>query len=422
MSLEQQMGNWLAIDRPHLLPVLVQKQQDYLHRCRDLKIATHIVIATKDADEFITDFLAGVSTGTPIFLANPDWGMAERQQLQKIIANVDYDQHRGQIMIPTGGTTGHLKFAIHTPATLTVAVRGFQRFYQVRSISSYCILPLHHVSGLMQLWRALLTGGRLLLPSSRSILAQSPVPDSFISLVPTQLQRILSTNARWLQQFRAVLIGGAPVWSDLLDRSRQAQIPLSLSYGMTETAAMVAALQPQDFLADRNASGQALPHVQLQVQESGYLTVIAESVMLGYYGQSQLLGGEPPTNTLGYWRTADLGEVDEQGYLQIWGRADHLIITGGEKVFPAEVEAVIRSTNLVTDVYVLGVPDAEWGERVVAVYVSDMPVSQIQSVIQGQLSNFKQPKTWLAMSEIPRNSQEKIDRPQILKMLSDSCS
>jgi o-succinylbenzoate---CoA ligase len=399
---EQQIKAWLAVDRSDLLPILAQKQQEWISR-------SQVTIATTDPDEFITDFLAGIVTGTPIFLASPDWGATERQKLQEITGAVDRQRHQGQIMIPTGGTSGQLKFAIHTPATLTAAVRGFQQFYQVTAINSCGVLPLHHVSGLMPLWRSLMTGGQLWLPIKQQMLEQSPPPNSFISLVPTQLQRILATHPQWLRQFKAVLIGGAPVWPRLLELARQAQIPLSLSYGMTETAALVAALQPQDFLAGVNASGQALPHVQLQIQASGHIMVRSESVMLGYY---------PQVSTAGEWLTDDLGAIDRQGCLQIWGRASHKIITGGEKVFPAEVEAVIRSTGLVTDVYVLGVPDSEWGERVVAVYVGVAEISQMQAAIQGQLSNFKQPKTWWAVSEIPRNSQAKIDRSQILELLS----
>lgn len=406
MSLEQQIQDWLAIDRSPLLPILAQKQQHLADR-------SHLVIATADPDEFITDFLAGIVTGLPIFLASPGWGQAEWQQLPAIIASGNHHQHRGQIMIPTGGTAGQLKFAIHTPATLTAAVQGFQEFYQVEAIDSYCTLPLHHVSGLMQLWRSLITGGQLLLPTKPQRFSQSPPPHFFISLVPTQLQRLLPTKAEWLRQFRAVLVGGASVWPDLLDLARQAQIPLSLSYGMTETAAMVAALKPQDFLAGINTSGQVLPHVQLQIQADDRIAVRSKAVMLGYY---------PQISTAGYWLTDDLGMVDQQGYLQILGRDNHKIITGGEKVFPAEVEAIIRSTGLVTDVYVLGVPDQEWGERVVAVYVGEVEANNIQTAIQGQLSGFKQPKTWVVVPELPRNSQEKVDRSQILKLLAGDCS
>ena len=384
----------------------MQKQQDLADR-------SHLVIATADPDEFITDFLAGIVIGLPIFLASPSWGQSEWQQLQAIITSGNHQQHQGQIMIPTGGTSGQLKFAIHTPTTLTASVQGFQEFYQVAAIDSYCILPLHHVSGLMQLWRSLMTGGQLLLPNKQQHFSPSLPPHVFISLVPTQLQRLLPTQADWLRQFRAVLVGGASVWPDVLDLARQAQIPLSLSYGMTETAAMVAALPPQDFLAGVNASGQVLPHVQLQIQADGHIGVRSKAVMLGYY---------PQIDTEGYWLTDDLGLIDQQGYLQILGRDSHKIITGGEKVFPAEVEAIIRSTGLVTDVYVLGVPDQEWGERVVAVYVGEAETSKIKQAIQGQLSSFKEPKTWLAVPELPRNSQEKVDRSQILKRLAGDYS
>jgi o-succinylbenzoate---CoA ligase len=400
--LKQQISDWLAIDRSHLLSRWCQKQQEVAGQ-------SHLVIATNDPDQFMVDFLAGVVTGIPVFLASPTWGKAEWQQFHIMTAQVNRHHHQGQIMIPTGGTTGQLKLATHTPATLTAAARGFQQFYQVEEINFYGTLPLHHVSGLMQLWRSLITGGQLLLPTNQQLFSSVPPPNFFTSLVPTQLQRLLPAQAEWLQQFRAVLIGGAPVWLALLHQARQAQIPLSLSYGMTETAAMVAALLPADFLAGGQTSGQGLPHVQLQIQTGGCIAIQSAAVMLGYY---------PQINTDGYWLTDDLGMIDQQGYLQILGRDNHKIITGGEKVFPAEVEAIIRSTGLVADVYVLGVPDPEWGERVVAIYVSSVTAIDIQQAIQGQLSNFKQPKTWRSVPELPRNNQGKIDRSQILKMLA----
>lgn len=118
-------------------------------------------------------------------------------------------------MIPTGGSSGKIRFAIHTWETLTAAVRGFQEFFAVEQINSCCVLPLYHVSGLMQFLRSFTTGGKLIvvpfktlesLTSPFNFAEQFAPANSFLSLVPTQLQRLLQRPAAvdWLTQFRII--------------------------------------------------------------------------------------------------------------------------------------------------------------------------------------------------------------------------
>jgi o-succinylbenzoate---CoA ligase len=392
MSLDTQ--RWLIKgDRSYLLPLIdLQKQQ--------IQYQPHHVISTRDIDRFIVEFLAAVSLGVPVFLTDPRWGEVEQQQFTNSIAQGTPLQ--GTIMIPTGGTSGQLKLAIHSPATLSAAVEGFQAFYGVAEINSHCLLPLHHVSGLMQLWRSIATNGYFTTTKE--------VPGSFISLVPTQLQRWLPSRSDWLRSFRTVIIGGAPAAAHLLAEARTAQIPLSPSYGATETAAMVAALPVADFLARAVGCGQPLPHAQLRIQPTtGRIEIKSRSLMLGYYPHLRA-----PQE---YWLTDDLGELDELGSLQIIGRESQKIISGGEKIFPEQVEAAILATGLVTDVCVLGLPDPEWGDRVVACYVGAVDSLVLQTAVADRLAAFKRPKAWFALPEIPRNSQGKVDRQRLYQQI-----
>jgi o-succinylbenzoate---CoA ligase len=395
MNLETHIYQWLARDRSPLIPLLdIQKTQ--------LEQQPYHLISTADVNQFIVEFFAAVSLGIPVFLTDPRWGQEEQQQLKDLIAQGT--PVPGRIMIPTGGTSGQLKFAMHTPATLSAAVQGFQEFYGFEQINSHCLLPLHHVSGLMQLWRSLLTRGQFI--THNNLL---PNPGFVISLVPTQLQRWIVDRPDWLRSFQAVLIGGAPTPNGLLSQARSAQIPLSPSYGMTETAAMMAALTPVEFLAGATGCGRALPHVQFQIQGGDRIAIRSTSLMLGYYPNESL-------SVEDYWLTDDLGEFDDAGRLQILGRASHKIISGGEKIFPSQVESVIMSTGLVRDVCVFGIPDPEWGERVVACYVGIVNLSDLQRIVAEQLSYFKQPKNWYQITKIPYNSQGKIN----LSSLSES--
>jgi len=276
----------------------------------------------------------------------------------------------------------------------------------------------------MQALRCLLSGGRLVIQPFRDLLAGGALPgervsphaDSFLSLVPTQLQRLLASEHRdftpWLRQFTAILLGGAPPWPSLLQTARHRQLPLAPTYGMTETASQVATLLPQEFLAGHAGSGRALPHAALSIldeagdllppQVIGKIAIAASSLALAR-GETPI---SPPL------QTGDLGYLDAAGFLHVVGRETTLIFTGGEKVLPQEVEAAILATGLVGDCAVLGVPDAEWGERVVAVVATaeQNPGTRLRPALQAQLSSYKIPKRWLVRAELPRNAQGKLNR------------
>jgi o-succinylbenzoate---CoA ligase len=407
-SLDSQIENWLIkrnrfscenVPQTQLLPLLNLQKQQVQHQ-------PHHIIATENIDQFIIEFLAAVSLEIPVFLTDPRWGEVEQQQFAELIALGT--SLPGTIMIPTGGTSGQLKLAIHSPVTLSAAVQGFQEFYGVAEINSHCLLPLHHVSGLMQLWRSITTNGHF--TTNQEVSGQA-VPGSFISLVPTQLQRWLHRRSDWLRSFKTVIIGGAPAAVNLLAEARAAQIPLSLSYGATETAAMVTALPVADFLAGAVGCGHCLPHVDLRIQpDTGRIEIKSPSLMLGYYPNLRA-----PQE---YWLTDDLGEFDESRNLQIIGRESQKIISGGEKIFPEQVEAAILATGLVTDVCVLGIPDVEWGDRVVACYVGAVDPLVLQAAVADRLAPFKRPKAWFSLPEIPRNSQGKIDRQRLHQQIN----
>jgi o-succinylbenzoate---CoA ligase len=328
------------------------------------------------------------------------------------------------IMIPTGGSSGKTRFTIHTWETLTASVKGFQQYFQVSQINSFCVLPLDHVSGLMQFMRSFTSGGKLAIQPFKALekgdKCDIEPEEFFISLVPTQLQRLLQNpdTANWLSRFHTVLLGGAPAWSELLETARNHQIRLALTYGMTETASQIAALKPEDFLAGYSSSGQVLPHAQVTIRgangeilcnnQMGNIVVNAKSLSLGYYPEKWV--------DREYFQLDDLGFFDTNNCLNIIGRSSDKIITGGENVFPTEVEAAIRSTNLVADICIIGLPDQHWGQAVTAIYVpanSQVTVKALQAAIADKLSKFKQPKNWVIVQQLPRNYQGKVNREHL---------
>lgn len=417
-----------------------------------------IILAEREPTRFLASFIAACAAGCPVFLCNPDWGTQEWEQVLNLVQpniilgtpNVQFPiplglsvrvasrrevetlfpisplstQHSALIMIPTGGSSGQIKFAIHTWETLTASVQGFTEYFQLNQVNSYCVLPLYHVSGLMQFMRSFTTVGNLaIVPFKTLESAQIPNIEStnfFISLVPTQLQRLLQNPEliEWLSQFKTVLLGGAPAWDELLEKARFYRIPLAPTYGMTETASQIATLKPDDFLNGKVSSGQILPHAQVTIRnqqgetldtnQTGNIIIQAKSLALGYYPKI--------SENQDYFQVDDLGFLDEQGHLNIVGRSSHKIITGGENIYPAEIESAIRATQVVADVYVIGIPDKYWGQVLTAIYVpknSNTTIVEIQTLLKNKLSKFKIPKHWIPIPTLPHNSQGKINRQQL---------
>lgn len=419
---------------------LAEQLYQQLTQLVEQEASPRILLAQRDPVQFLAGFVAACAAGCPVFLGNPDWVEREWQQvLDTVQPNLIWQEGRfplapgsaqgspaqpGWIMFPTGGSSGEIRFATHTWSTLIASVQGFRQYFQVEQIHSFCVLPLYHVSGLMQFMRSFTSEGRLVIQPFKVLEAAAgsdiDPADFFLSLVPTQLQRLLEVKATaWLCRCQTVLLGGAPAWPKLLAAARGQGIWLAPTYGMTETASQIATLKPEAFLSGNNSCGQVLPHAGVTIcsptgevlgaNQTGVITIRAESLALGYY---PTLG---PTIGAGQCAGDDLGFLDAQGYLTVVGRSSNKIITGGENVFPAEVEAAIRATNLVEDVCVLGIPDHDWGEVVSAVYVSKAPLSPevLQISLEDQLSKFKRPKYWMPVSNLPRNSQGKVNREQL---------
>ncbi|MBD2209237.1 2-succinylbenzoate--CoA ligase [Nostoc linckia FACHB-104] len=413
-----------------------------------------IILAERQPERFLAGFLAACAANCPVFICNPDWGTQEWQQVFDLVQpNIIWGeqklsllspssppsphselstQHSALIMIPTGGSSGKIKFAIHTWDTLMASVQGFKEYFQVNYINSFCVLPLYHVSGLMQFMRSFNTGGKLAILPFKSLEAGEiydiEISDFFISLVPTQLQRLLqnSTLTKWISEFQTVMLGGAPAWDELLEKARFHQIRLAPTYGMTETASQIATLKPDDFLNGKVNSGQILPHAQITIcnqqgeilncNQPGNITIQAQSLALGYYPKLW----DKQDN----FSVDDVGFLDTQGYLKILGRNSDKIISGGENIYPAEVESTIRATQMVDDICVIGLPDNHWGQILTAIYIPKKSYTslEIKTAIKDKLCKFKIPKRWIPVSTLPRNLQGKINRQQLQKLVQEGSS
>ena len=279
-------------------------------------------------------------------------------------------------------------------------------------------LPHTHVSGLMPWWRARSWGvphhrlsselmkqpGELLrhcrdLPewSNRSVL---------LSLVPTQLGRLLSDPAgrEFLGEMRVIWVGGASLAKPLAEQARAVGIPLAPCYGATETAAMVTALSPQQFLAGDSSCGAPLCDVELRLGVDGALEVRTQRLALGSWRDEQPDVLLPIANSMGWWRSGDRAQIN--GGLVIGGRLDTALNCGGENVFPEQLEdrlmREIRVAGLpVESVLFLGMDDPEWGQRLVTLARASNPVVLEQlAAMTADWPASDRPRRWVLCPEL----------------------
>jgi len=329
-----------------------------------------------------------------------------------------------RFLVMTSGTSGPGRAVVLTGANLAASAAASRaRLGNGRGDRWLCVLPLYHVGGLSVLWRSAREGGTVVLEErfsterTASLLAGGQI--AFASLVPTMLRRVLDGHPGPFPGVRAALIGGGPADPALLARAREAGLPALATYGMTETASQVATEVPTEAGRRHGSAGRPLDGFEVRaVDEAGRATapgvpgrleVRGAAVSPGYLGESEREPGD-------WLRTGDLGFLDADGYLFVLGRADRVIITGGEKVHPARVEAVLREHPSVEDARVWGEEDPEWGRRVAAEVVlaagAGWEPATLAAHARARLAGYEVPRRWQAVDEIRRSELGKDRRPE----------
>ena len=228
--------------------------------------------------------------------------------------------------------------------------------------------------------------------------------------VPTMYARFAERRKlSHLKHLRLIVSGSAPLdpmlFQAIADQAGQSPVE---RYGMSETVMLTS----NPLRGERKAGsvGLPLPGVEVRLGEGDGVEVRGPNIFSGYWNRPEV---EAFTRD-GWFRTGDVGRFDEDGYLYLVGRASDLIITGGYNVYPREVEDVIRDIPGIADIAVIGIPDATWGERVVAFYVSHMPADVNEELaaelLTAKLAPFKHPRRWVRMAELPRNAMGKVRR------------
>ncbi len=329
----------------------------------------------------------------------------------------------------TSGTSGRPKGAVLTYGNLFYsAMSSAYRLGHQPDDRWLCVLPLYHVGGLSILMRAVLYGiavdlhERFEVDAINSALDTQPI--TLISLVPTMLQRLLDSRDSWPDSLRLILLGGAATSPELLARCRELNLPVATTFGLTEAASQVATTLPEDVYRKPGSVGKPLLFTNVKILdengeraapgEYGEIVVSGPTVMQGYYQNP-----EATAKTLrnGELHTGDIGYLDEDGDLFVVQRRSDLIISGGENVYPAEVERILRQHPAVKEVAVVGVPDAEWGQRVVAAIELeggvDLTADELLTFSRERLAGYKQPRQVLFVDQLPQTASGKIQRQAV---------
>ena len=274
----------------------------------------------------------------------------------------DIPLDRPSTIIFTSGSTGVPKAALHTFGNHYYSALGTNTNSALAQGDRWLhSLPLYHVGGLSILFRCLLARAAVALPDPVQPLGEAiaDLGATHVSLVPTQLLRLLRGGAA-LERVKAVLLGGGPIPAYLVDEALARGLPIHTSYGLTEMASQVTTTPPDAAPDELNTAGRVLPHRQVSVSGEGEILVRGETLFDGYV---QGEGLYRPLDAGGWFHTGDLGELDEDGYLRVWGREDNMFVSGGENVQPEEIEEALCRLAEVEEAVVVPVEDEEFGVR-----------------------------------------------------------
>ena len=341
------------------------------------------------------------------------------------------------IIIESGGSIGGPTICFQPIRNLTNSALATGKWLKKHGLNPQeCIilntLPLHHVSGFMPWWRHHTWGTQhhwishsmmrepIELEKFSETLTRKYRRPLITSLVPTQLRSLIDNRngLKWLKSLSIIWIGGASIPADLAEKARREQINLAPCYGTTETVAMVTCLSPKDFLNGSDSVGFTLEDVEIEINNKNSLKIKTSRIAIAQLQNNQF---EKITDSNGWWEAGDLAQyvsLNNKQAFQILGRRDSAINSGGETIFPEDIEMkllkIISKNQIpIKDILILGVSDKKWGERLVALIKFKETKTnryQIVSLLTQLIKNWetsKKPLNWYDCPKLSRNINKK---------------
>ena len=349
------------------------------------------------------------------------------------------------LLVYTSGTTGLPKGAVHTQAGLLANAKASDEAHAFKPIDIVLsTLPMFHVGGLcIQTLPALLAGVSVHLQPrfdasawlksvSQGELVQRP---TLSLLVPATMRAVLD-HAEWpsvdLQSLRGIMAGSSTLPEAYLEKFHQRGVPVGQIYGTTETGPVSVILKFQDAVQRIGFAGWPHANLELQTRDSeeravkpgvtGEVCVRGSNVMRGYWLAASQAAGEGLKD--GWFQTGDMGCLDANGCLQIVGRNKDMIISGGENIYPAEIENALATFPGLLECAVVGLPDERWGEVPVLTLVraltaegSQLSETAVKAHLEAKIARFKLPRRVVFREELPKSALGKVQKPILQQQL-----
>jgi fatty-acyl-CoA synthase len=343
----------------------------------------------------------------------------------------------GLLLVYTSGTTGRPKGALLTHANCFWTNLSFDRVAGVADDDVLLqVLPQFHVGGwnvqaLLAWWKGARVvlepsfdpGRALALIESKRITSMMGVPANYLFMAEHA-----DFESADLTSLRRAVVGGAPMPEALLERWHERGVEIVQGYGLTEAAPNVLCLPPEDATRKRGLAGKPYPHVDVALRDpetgrhlegeaTGELVVRGPNVFAGYWRDPEATAA---VFADGWLLTGDVAERDAEGYYRIAGRIKELVISGGENVYPAEIENVLHEHPAVAEAAVVGVPDERWGEVCLAVVVLRAEATEAELIAwcAERLAKFKVPRGVRFVEALPRNAMNKVAKAELLQAVA----
>jgi len=305
------------------------------------------------------------------------------------------------VAVLTSGSSGRARAVVHSREALGYNALGANCNMPLQPGDRWLLsLPLFHVSGLGIVMRTALAGAAIVIDDARRLPGAIRAHDvTHVSVVPFQLRELVSAwrDEGALTSLKGVLVGGAAVPGALIREAHDLGIPLYLSYGSTEMGSQVTTTAVGEAGLPAAGSGRLLPFREMIIAADGEILVRGPSLCLGVLGSD---GVRDCRDADGWYHTGDYGHLAADGALHVEGRGDRMFISGGENIYPEEIEAALLDLPSVEQAFAMGVPDATYGARPVAVVKGVQPGACDEDALRAQLGcrlpDFKIPDRFLS--------------------------